>query len=150
MPPPHSTCRRHAPAGYSKTPSPQTLTTASRDHEHTCRDKRSKVNPSSLHYPSPVSGVDPAGALVNVVDVVDFAIKVSGFLPAFRKWQLGAGHVSRVSAYRTPVCAESYRREARLSHHHRRHQQQQAQHQVPKHPPLGLGHRPLNDNINPQ
>lgn len=87
-----------------------------------------------LHHPSPVSGVDPAGAVVNVVDVVDFAIKVSGFLPAFRKWQLGAGHVSRVSTYRAPVCAESYRREARLTHHHHRHHQQE-QHQVPKHPP---------------
>lgn len=88
-----------------------------------------------LHHPSPVSGVDPAGVVVNVVDVVDFAIKVSGFLPAFRKWQLGAGHVSRVSTYRAPVCAESYRREARLTHHHHRHRQQE-QHQVPKHPPV--------------
>lgn len=32
----------------------------------------------------PVSGVDPAGALVNVVNVIDFAIKVSGFLPTLR------------------------------------------------------------------
>lgn len=102
------------------------------------------------HHPSPVSGVDPAGALVYVVDVVDFAIKVSGFLPAFRKWQLGAGHVSRVSTYRTLVCAESYRREARISHHHHLHHQQE-QHQVPKTstdaPPIGLGHRLVNDSI---
>lgn len=32
----------------------------------------------------PVSGVDPAGALVNVVNVIDFSIKVSGFLPTLR------------------------------------------------------------------
>lgn len=85
-----------------------------------------------------------------MVDIVDFAIKVSGFLPAFRKRQLGAGHVSLVSTYRAPVCAESYRREARITHH--RHYQQE-QHQVPKRstgaPPLGLGHRLVKDSFFP-
>ena len=43
---------------------------------------RSKVNPYILYIP--VSGVDPARALVDVVNVIDFAIKVSGFLPTLR------------------------------------------------------------------
>lgn len=40
--------------------------------------------PVLAHAPLPVSGVDPAGALVDVVDVVNFAVKVSGLLPTVR------------------------------------------------------------------
>lgn len=134
VPLPHSTCCLHTPVGNSKDLSSEN------DNKpyftvKTPAGTRGQRSTRPLHHPSPVSGVDPAGVVVNVVDVVDFAIKVSGFLPAFRKWQLGAGHVSRVSTYRAPVCAESYRREARLTHHHHRHHQQE-QHQVPKHPPV--------------
>lgn len=46
----------------------------------TAMSQKSGVIPPSL----PVSGVDPAGALVNVVDVINFPIKVSGFLPTLR------------------------------------------------------------------
>lgn len=122
-------------SGLLQKPSPVKMTTNPYFTVKTPAGTRGQRSTRPLHHPSPVSGVDPAGVVVNVVDVVDFAIKVSGFLPAFRKWQLGAGHVSRVSTYRAPVCAESYRREARLTHHHHRHHQQE-QHQVPKHPPV--------------
>lgn len=43
-----------------------------------------KGHPSSPQKLLPVSGVDPAGATVNVVNVVNLSIEVSGFLPTLR------------------------------------------------------------------
>lgn len=49
--------------------------------------------------PLPVPGVDPAGALVNVVNVVDFAVEVPGFLPTLGQRQLLPRHVGAVSMH---------------------------------------------------